>query len=322
MQTAPTVCLADPPHAVILDPLDRLSQRKRYLTPVQRLMSTNPSTRDVGQRMSHCASRLGILLELPEGEQARALLQNGWFCKARLCPFCEWRRTIAWRARLIRGLTRLHVDRPTDRGLFLTLTVKNCSVSETGSQIRQMQKAWHDLTRAPFFPTGYWFRRTEFTVNNGCLKSAPSIHPHIHALLVVPASYWGRGYVTQTEWQRQWMMAAGLDYPPVVDIRRATSKKGSDAPADCSLSAAIEAAKYAAKSVDIEKLGALAPELHHQIRGIRLYAVSRRLSHYIGDSEPLGDELCDADEIAASQSPGLHLVACWNAKENKYEFQI
>jgi hypothetical protein len=185
-----------------------------------------------------------------------------------------------------------------------------------------MQKAWNDLTRSAWFPSPYWFRRTEFTVSKRFSVEPVSINSHIHSLVLVPASYWSRGYVTKTEWQQGWALAAGLDYPPVVDVRRATAKKGSDAPLNCSLSAAIEAAKYASKSVDIEKLGALAPELHHQLRGLRLYGVSRKLAQYVGNSEPLGEELCDADAIAASQSPAVHLIASWNATEQKYEFQV
>ncbi len=40
-------------------------------------------------------------------------------------------------------------------------------------------------------------------------------HPHIHALLMVPAGYWRRGYIRQTGWQNLWAAALGLDYAGV-----------------------------------------------------------------------------------------------------------
>jgi hypothetical protein len=140
--------------------------------------------------------------------------------------------------------------------------------------------------------------------------------------MLVPASYWSHGYVRKTQWQQEWMMAAKLERAPIIDVRQATSKKGSHSPLDASVSASIEAAKYAAKSTDIEKLGALAPELHHQVRGLRFYGVSRALAQYVGDSEPLGEELCDADAIAASDVPGLHLIAEWDQSAGRYQFRI
>ena len=77
----------------------------------------------MGRRIGNCASRLALEIGLKEGRDPVAYLRGAALCNTRLCPFCEWRRSRVWRARLHRGLSAFQKDFPTHRGVFLTLTV-------------------------------------------------------------------------------------------------------------------------------------------------------------------------------------------------------
>jgi hypothetical protein len=355
-KTVPAVDAAPSPQGPMVDPLAKLDQRRRYLLPIARRMAANSATRDVAQRMNNCALRLQLAIELADQGDARALIEGGFFCGARLCPWCEWRRTRAWRGRLIPGLRRFAEVHPTHKAIFATFTVRNCPIGETRAQFEHMHKSWQRLTQCSFFPSKFWLRRSEVTIGRAprgddaprspallnCPAADPTqgpggrggldsqkrhhditmplyAHPHLHALILVPASYFSTGYVPHAEWVAQWQMAARLDYSPRVDVRRATSKTGSPCLADAAVAATMEAAKYIAKSLDIEALGDKVPEMHDQLRGARMIALSRSLSAFIRDGEITSEEMTDREEIEASDLPLLHCIAQWDSHTSTYQ---
>jgi hypothetical protein len=336
-------------HDPIVGALAKLSKHRAHQTPVRRILGRDPSTADVAQRMSNCAGRLALAIELQDDTAARALVEGGYFCQARLCPFCEWRRTRVWRRRLINGLGELHKDRPKLRAIFVTLTVRNVPVHRLRETIKEMHAAWGRYYRCSFFPSPYWLRRTEVTLGQPSfaddLPRAPLprrqpekepqglllrpsaripvvgglwAHPHIHALILVPPRYFGPDYVPRAEWRDQWQMALRADYSPVVDVRKATSTKKVDDPLATSTAAALEAAKYIAKSSDIVALGDLAPELHHQIKGLRMIAASNKLGQYIRTADISEAEMLDTSAVAASPNPLFHCVAEWQEFSQEY----
>ena len=119
-------------------------------------------------------------------------------------------------------------------------------------------------------------------------------HPHFHVLLLVKPSYFTRDYIKQLKWQQEWMDAARLDYPPIVDVRSAKTSSGNGMSSeDAAKGAVLEAAKYAAKATALMELGPAISELHWQLKNRRLYAMSSRLRQFIkaGDISP--DEMTD-----------------------------
>ena len=146
------------------------------------------------------------------------------------------------------------------------------------------------------------------------------VHPHLHCLLMVPAGYFSHGYVKQSEWQKQWMMAARLDYAPVIDIRKCRGRPGSSANGtSASLGASLEASKYAAKATDLIKLGSSLGEYHRQVRGVRLTGVSGSLKDYISASEVSLDELTDGGESLPVES--VSGTAVWFEDLEEYLFE-
>ena len=280
----------------------------------------DPETRDIGLRIANCANTIRADVLLHEELEPEVNLKAAKVCNARLCPFCEWRRTRAWRARLHQGLEALYGDQPKLRGVFLTLTVRNVPLGQLSEQLDEMNKAWKRLTDRSFFPTSLWFRRTEVTVSATPGGSHYMAHPHFHVLLMVKPSYFSHGYVKQTTWQKEWMDSARLDYVPVVDVR-ATKGNSSDGSSSASSakSAVVEAAKYAAKATDLMELGPAITELHHQLRGRRLYALSAYFRKYVkaGDISPA--ELMDNDSKPLPEGTDcVPVLAQWFEDANEY----
>jgi hypothetical protein len=341
MQAVPAAVHGAAPITGILPAMERFSKRKRHHSPIGRLLAQAEDMREMGRSISNCANALQVLLQLPEGADPFAMLTGYNPCNRRACPMCEWRRSMVWRGKLLSGLDEFWKQWPTHRAIFATFTVKNVPLVELGETIKQMHRSWHRMVRTEFFPTPFWFRRTEVTVKhlhspleqtrrNADVKELSQIkpsqgwgpvmaHPHIHALLLVPASYFGKNYVKSTEWQSQWMMAARLDYVPVVDIRRATAKGTSNGAIEDAKAAGIEAMKYAVKATDMRSLQADLPEFVRQMRNHRLVGISSQLGSFVPDVEPTADQMADDRQLGlVAQHPGVSCLAQWDQAVSNY----
>jgi len=293
--------------------LDGFSKHRRYNTTICRSLAMDPESLEIGRAIGNCATHLGVEIQLPEGEAPEAKLRAARVCNRRLCPFCEWRRAKGWRRRFFEGLPRFHEDFPTHKPVFLTLTQRNVQLHELRDSIQHMNRAWHRMMRCSFFPTPFWFRRTEVTAKG----VVGSFHPHFHVLLLVPAGYFSHGYVSHAEWQRQWQMAGRYDYAPVVDVRRGRSKPSKDGKGlDAEKAAALEVAKYASKATDLLSLGNQLGEFNRQVRGLRFSSVSSSLKPYISASDISEQEMLDGGEAPPVES--LQGTALWFEDMQQY----
>lgn len=343
MHAAPTAVHGPSAHRVILDPLAELARHRRYNRPVAMALQMDHETRDVGQAIANCSQRLALEFALEGEHLGPAQLRGGTLCNRRLCPFCEWRRTRAWRARLISGLEAFMEDHSGWSAVFLTLTVRNCQMHELRDTVRHLHDSYKRLTKVSGFPTDAWMRRTEVTVQmhptepfgpsrEAQASALPSLgggrlaglHPHLHCLLLVRPSYWSRDYKKQLWWQQQWQMAARLDYSPVIDVRRAKAKPGRESHSEIApVSAVVEAAKYASKATDLLALGQALPAFHHEMRGLRSYGISKALQRYVKAADPQGDDLLDTPPVSeALQQPCLSAIAQWFDEAQEYRFVI
>ncbi len=304
-------------------PLDGLNKHRRFNAPLARLLSKDPLTRDTAIAIANCSQRLSLQFELKGEELRNPKVLNGILCNRRLCPFCEWRRTRALRAKLIQGL-RLHAtENPKTTAIFLTLTVKNCHILELRNTIKHLHYSYKRLTLIKGFPTNIWFRRTEVTIGKDKMGQASIIpaqfHPHIHILLLVGPSYWGREYWSQLRWQQEWQMAARLNYSPIVDVKRAYTKQSrSKRGLDGTLAATLEAAKYSTKASDLLKLGDHLPDFHMEMKNLRLYGISSNLKKYIGSNSLDTEELLDHNQPSDENS--FHAIAQWFDTIQEYQF--
>lgn len=334
------------------------AKRKLWTDRLARQVARDPQARQSAARLGHCADRLGVRLHYGEGDELVQKVQSARFCQQRLCPVCSWRKATAWRRRLIPGLEAFHAEHPKHRPLFLTLTVRNCPVSELRSTIRDIHSGWDRLTRRSEWPTPFWLRRTEVTLKHAITmplsstanskgpgtgrrqgmestqgvepEQAPSAgggfgplmaHPHIHALLLVPPSYFSHGYVRQTRWQQLWWEAARLDYPPVVDVRKGRAQGPEADPHRASVAAAIEVAKYISKATDLMGSPESFRQVSDELMGVRMISVSRKLAQFVRPCDIDGGEMTDEMGELEEGTFTSHFFADWDRSAAQYFFQ-
>jgi hypothetical protein len=154
------------------------------------------------------------------------------------------------------------------------------------------------------------------------LSGGAWLHPHIHALLMVPARYFKADYIRQELWRQWWMESARLDYAPVVDIRRGYVKGENISDHRASVAAAIEAAKYISKASEVAALGPDLVEVERQLKGARMIAVSRALGAYVRPDAIDGAEMVDPEPQGPSDGLTARLMADWDAAERAYVLNL
>jgi len=235
------------------------------------------------KRMEECGAWLRFLV-CPSDHGM--LLVAAIFCQCRLCPLCQWRRSLIM-FHQVKELAHEHIKNyKSDIPLLLTLTVPNVSVSELSKRLALMRDSWKRLmNRNPVKRVcRSWFRVLEITYN----ASREDYHPHFHVLLMAPKNYFDRNYdlyIDRDEWLRMWQEVTGIPEITQVDIRRVKKlRKGTAIE-----SVASEVAKYATKPGDYvrdlpnglcEANAKVVEALHVALRRRRLVAFGGKFKAY------------------------------------------
>jgi plasmid rolling circle replication initiator protein Rep len=126
-------------------------------------------------RLRGCGSELGLT---SEGKVASAN-----FCRERLCPMCQRRRSL----RTYSDFCKILSDLNDFSFLHLVLTVPNCEASELRQTLRHMELCSARLFKVDKVERAFRgvARCTEVTYN----KRLDNYHPHFHCLVAVKKSY-------------------------------------------------------------------------------------------------------------------------------------
>jgi plasmid rolling circle replication initiator protein Rep len=262
------------------------------------------------ERISDCSQRLGFALQRCESTgELQFRLQSAKFCRVRLCPVCQWRRSLMWRARFFKAMPKLLEAHPKANFIFLTLTVKNCPVEELKATIGAMNQAWHRLIKRKAFPADGWVKSVEITRGKDGLA-----HPHFHAVLMVKPSYFsGSSYLSQAKWTELWRSSLRIEYTPVVNVKVVKGKTIEDGIAK----ALCETLKYSVKegdlTVDRDWLEAITNQLHKT----RAIAIGGIFKDYLSEEEP--EDLIHAeDEIPESSKDDPTFYFGWRENLKRY----
>lgn len=203
-----------------------------------------------GDKYAACGKALGFGLDA----NGRHLVASN-FCQQRFCPMCTARLAKQNARQLGKVLTVAQERTPGLRFVFLTLTLRNCDASALPSTVVRLLEGWKRLTRMTDVKCAVlgFFRALEVTRN----RDTGTFHPHLHAILAVPASYFDAGsliYISHDDLMRAWGRALRVDYLPAVRIS-ALYSKGEDRDRKRgetdTAAAVVEAAKYSVKDSDI-----------------------------------------------------------------------
>lgn len=188
------------------------------------------------------------VFEDPKTKKHKKKLVFANFCRHRLCPMCNWRKSIRLFG-IVSKITSAILAKEKRKFLFLTLTIRNVSAGELQKALDSMNEGFKWLVQKSktYKPAkklkeslcGY-IKAVEITYN----PKDDTYHPHIHAILDVSESYFQRGnYITQEEFSEMWAGAIHADYVPVVDIRKVKAEEDEKP----SPGAVAEVAKYPVK---------------------------------------------------------------------------
>lgn len=214
------------------------------------------------RRIADCAPFAEFEI-LPTGEKK---LHHSSFCRCRLCPMCQWRRSLKLGAQVRAVVSRANAVKISRDGapygwLLLTVTVQNVPGDKLSAEIDHIHRALNNMAKCARWKGSVkgWLRATEVTRNFN-QKSAwyGTYHPHMHLLLCVNARYYkSKEYIKKAEWLEMWKHYAGLDYDPIIDIETVKTADGQniqDLPAAERAAgmgkACAEVSKYAAKPSD------------------------------------------------------------------------
>ena len=222
-------------------------------------------------RVENC----GSYIEFFNWKKAGLKVKTANFCIDRLCPLCNWRRSLRMFAKLSKIIQSKQYQDTGYQNLFLTLTVKNCNIDELHESIKDIFYSFNKFLKNKAISNAVkgYFRALEITYNS----KTKTFHPHLHVILAVPKSYFQQAYyISQEKFTYFWQQSLNADYKPICDIRKFKDSKGI-----------AEASKYVIKS-DNKFLSSISDEA---LRILRLELGNVRLVGFGGIFRDITREL-------------------------------
>jgi len=191
-------------------------------------LSIDPDKKDYYQKkvysLSGCGNNL-TFVQCPSGHQEAQRLKQAYFCKQRLCPMCQWRRSLFTYHDFLAVAHRAQENNPGIQFVLITLTAKNVTGNDLQKEITHYMDSYKRLCRYKSFSKAIigTYRTFEITAN----EERNDYHPHFHIIGAVNKSYFKHDYIKQDQLISMWRKAFQIDYNPNVDIRKVKKRKRS-----------------------------------------------------------------------------------------------
>jgi plasmid rolling circle replication initiator protein Rep len=296
----------EPPSLVDLSATDKpWDKHRKNADTVSEYYTRSDDLRDYGDRVRFCAEFLDFRLVPEHKGEYKLKLASARFCRVRHCPVCQWRRSLMWKAKAYKVLPTIVERFPTYRWLFLTLTIKNCPITELKDTLMHMNKSFKRLTELKAWPAIGWLKSVEVTRGKD-----GSAHPHFHCLLMVKPGYFGKNYIKQAEWVEMWRSSLRVDYNPVLDVQ--AIKKGQQP-----MQLVPELLKYCTKESDLTADQEWFLELTRQMHKMKGVVTGGVLKEYLRELEEEPSDLIGKDNLAGVDEG--HLFFEWRKQKKKYK---
>ena len=257
----------------------------------------------------------GDTLQFIQNQDGNLKLYQAYFCKNKLCPMCNWRRSMKYSYQTSRIVDEAIKQSPKGRFLFLTLTVKNVEGQALNSTISQLTKSFDRLFKRAKVQRNLlgYLRSVEVTHN----EDDNSYHPHIHVLMMMRPSYFkGENYISQKEWGNLWSQSLKVSYKPMIDIRTVKETgKGLRG-------AVLETAKYPTKPIklDVENKQVV-DDLYNGLyrkRQLGYGGLFKTIKKQLQLDDVESGDLVHTSDDKENISKGTEIVAIWNASKQNY----
>ena len=221
------------------------------------------------QKLRECGTWLKFGAVVGTG---RLSLLGANFCRLRICPMCQWRRSLALGYQMD-IVYRLMLQDGRKHFAHVVFALKNSTADHLWRGIDQLTVAFRRLmTKDDLIPgivVGY-YRALEVTYN----RSENTYHPHYHCIWLLPDDYYEGHYMGHEELLRRWKHAAQVDYDPVVHIQAVEGENLT--------SSLYEITKYTYKDSDIVDSDMSDEEKSDVLRTIDAALKGRRLISFGG----------------------------------------
>lgn len=200
-------------------------------------------------RMNNCANVLEYVYCKNCG---KVHIKRANLCRDRFCPICSWRLSLQRVGEMQRLVDTLQNGYPELTYSLVTLTVKNCEVSDFSDTLQKMSKAWNlAISQRGLRPRIFgWARSTELTYN----KATHQLHPHYHIITA-----WHSDQDRQScedAIKDAWISASQRD-GLIADIKAQDARSiasGHETEVEKVLKATVEVFKYAVKTNDMDTM--------------------------------------------------------------------
>lgn len=273
------------------------------------------------ERMFSCADYLAF----HKKEGGGMVLHDARFCRVRLCPICQWRRSLKTYAQMAKVLDVAKAD--GYEFLMLTLTIQNVYGDSLSETLDDIMLAFNRMSKYKDFRAAVkgWYRGCEVTHNlNPDSEWFDTFHPHLHVILAVRKSYFkGRYYIKQEKWFEMWERALQGKH----EIRREDQRINKCYGGYKSIA---EACKYTTKSKDIicennwqmtvDTLAILDTALNKR-RFIGLGGVLKEIHKKLNlsDIDDDSDLIHTEEEADTEEKTPEELIFFWNGYNQRYE---
>jgi plasmid rolling circle replication initiator protein Rep len=167
------------------------------------------------RRMETCANTIEMGKKLcPDTGEISTFFHSAWHCHVRFCPICGGQRTVYRRRLQVAQRLKPIIEQGRMGFVSLTLTDKNCPVSNLANTIKALNKAFKTLLKQCPFIKGSLAAIEITRPQDGYVFA----HPHIHCLLIVPQRYFYEQRNKEQDWTLLWQNCLGVDYLPHVTM--------------------------------------------------------------------------------------------------------
>ena len=309
------------PKNCIVDLVEEFTTTKTKAELISRLMLQSDLLSDRGRKICDCGSFIG--LSLTETDSYSVTSAN--FCRQRLCPMCQRRRSL----RTFSAVSKVYeiANKSGYQFLHVVLTVPNCPADALNKtcdflfkqssllfrksddvHTKAACKGNEDIKKLRRNIKNSFkgvFRALEITFNDKLDIDHPfAFHPHLHCLIAVKKSYFtSRDYISHEKLQNVWSTLTGVDNVQVF-IGRVTDQCASIA----------EVAKYAVKpfkgEITVDVLEVLHKALFNR-RLIQTFGIFKDWMQIVGVSdleEVLDEDVRTAPDVWLEWEGGLYTL--------------
>lgn len=260
------------------------------------------------ERVSLCSQLLEFKVVPDKALGSQKLkLASAKFCRVRHCPICQWRRSLRWKAKAYENLPKVITDYPDGRWIFLTLTMKNCELSNLRETLNHLNQSFRRLTQLKAFPGLGWVKSVEITRGS----DGRSAHPHLHCLILLNSTYYKEDYLSKSDWIALWKQCLRVDYCPVLDIKAIRAESSP-------VGLIAEVLKYQCKESDLVASADWFLEYVNQVHGTRAISVGGSLREYFRELEEEPEDLVGHNDEPVEEAEALPLYFQWNYSFKKY----